>query len=93
MAVLVTCKNDEDPIKNEVAIDRATFSPLYVYHRVLTMSQCEWILYESGHKFFFSSGLYESVTDSLCVWFAQDGWESQTAVLDRLEAGEYFIFV
>ena len=28
MAVLVTCKIDEDPIKSEVAIIRTTFSPL-----------------------------------------------------------------
>ena len=28
MAVLVTCKYDEDPIRNEVAILRTTFSPI-----------------------------------------------------------------
>ena len=28
MAVLVSGKNDEDPIKSEVAIDQTTFSPL-----------------------------------------------------------------
>ena len=30
MSVPVTCMFDEDPIKNEVAIIRTTFSPLYV---------------------------------------------------------------
>ena len=29
MAVLVTCKYDKDPIKNEIAILRTTFSPLW----------------------------------------------------------------
>ena len=31
MPVRVICKFDEDSIKNEVAIVRTTFSPLYVY--------------------------------------------------------------
>ena len=34
MPVLVICKFDEDPIKNEVAIIRTTFSLLYVYDRL-----------------------------------------------------------
>ena len=34
MPVLITCKFDEDPIKNEVAIVCTTFSPLYVYGRL-----------------------------------------------------------
>ena len=31
MRVLVICKFDEDPIRNEVSISKTTFSPLYVY--------------------------------------------------------------
>ena len=31
MVVLVTCKNKEDPIKNEGARVLSTFSPVYVY--------------------------------------------------------------
>ena len=36
-------------------------------HRVLTMSQCEWILYESGHSFLMKASriLYPTVPDSL----------------------------
>ena len=34
MPVLITCKFDEDPIKNEVASFRTTFSPLHVYRRL-----------------------------------------------------------
>ena len=34
MPDLVICKLDEDSIKNEVAIVRTTFSPLYVYGRL-----------------------------------------------------------
>ena len=36
-------------------------------HRVLTMSQCEWILYESGHSFLMKASriLYQTVPDSL----------------------------
>ena len=30
MVVLVTCKNEEDPIKNEVARVATTFSPLII---------------------------------------------------------------
>ena len=52
------------------------------------MSQCEWILYESGHKFFMKASqiLYAFVLLNM-------GWESQTAVLKRLEASNHFIFV
>ena len=52
------------------------------------MSQCENILYESGHKFFMKASqiLYVFVLGNM-------GWESVTAVLERLEAGKYFIFV
>ena len=34
------------------------------------MSQCEWILYESGPKFFMKATriLYQSVSDSLQCW-------------------------
>ena len=32
MPILIICKFDEDPIKNEVAIVR-TFSPIYDYER------------------------------------------------------------
>ena len=49
------------------------------------MSQCEWILYESGHKFLMKA--------SQILVLLNMGWERQTAVLDRLEAGEQFIFV
>ena len=31
MVVLITCKNEEDPIKNEGTSVLTTFSPLYVY--------------------------------------------------------------
>ena len=34
ITVLVICKFDEDPNKNEVAIVRTTFSPSYVYGRL-----------------------------------------------------------
>ena len=52
------------------------------------MSQCEWILFESGHKFFMKASqiLYASVLLNM-------GWESQTAVLEHLEAAKHFIFV
>ena len=39
MAVLVTCKIDEDPIKSEVAIVRTTFSPLKVYGKIFHRSK------------------------------------------------------
>ena len=44
------------------------------------MSQCEWILYESGHKFFMKASqiLYGFVLLNM-------GWESQTAVLGHLQ--------
>ena len=52
------------------------------------MSQCEWILYESGHKFFIkvSQILYAFVLLNI-------GWESQIAVLEHLETGKQFMFV
>ena len=52
------------------------------------MSQCEWTLYESRHKFFMKASqiLYVFVLFNM-------GWESQTAVLERLEVGKHFIFV
>ena len=52
------------------------------------MSQGEWILYESGHKFFMKASqiLYAFVLLNI-------GLESQTAVLERLEAGKHFIFI
>ena len=31
MYVLVICKADEDPIRNDVSINQTIFSPLYVY--------------------------------------------------------------
>ena len=31
MAVLITCKFEDDPLKSEVAIASTTCSPLYVY--------------------------------------------------------------
>ena len=36
------------------------------------MSQNEWILYESGHKFFMKASqiLYQAVTDSLQCWLS-----------------------
>ena len=55
---------------------------------VLSMSQCEWILYESGHKFLMKAShiLYAFVLLNM-------GCESQTAVLERLNAGKHIIFV
>ena len=49
------------------------------------MSQCEWIHYESCHKFFMKTSqiLYVFVLLNL-------GWESQTAVLECLEVGKHF---
>ena len=46
------------------------------------------MLYVSGHKFFIKASqiLYVSVLLNM-------GWDSQTAVLERLEAGKHFIFV
>ena len=63
-------------------------SRLYRYHRVLIMSQCEWILYESGHKFFMKASqiLYAFVLLNM-------GLKSQTAVSEHLEAGKHFIFI
>ena len=34
MIVFIICKFDEDPIENEVAFARTSFSPLFVYGRV-----------------------------------------------------------
>ena len=51
------------------------------------MSQYEWNLYESCHKFFImkaSQILYAFV-------FLNMGRESKTAVLEHLEAGKHFI--
>ena len=52
------------------------------------MSQCEWILYESGNKFFMKASqiLYVFILLNM-------RWESQTAVLEHLDAGKHFIFV
>ena len=52
------------------------------------MSQCEWILYESGHKFFMKASqiLYGFVLLYI-------GLASQIAVLEHLETGKHFIFV
>ena len=52
------------------------------------MLQCEWILYESGHKFFMkaSQTLFAFVLLKL-------GWKSQTAVFERLESGKHFTSV
>ena len=52
------------------------------------MSQCDRIRYESGHKFFMKASQILYVFGLLNM-----GWESQTAVSERLEAGEHFIFV
>ena len=43
------------------------------YHRVLIRTQCEWILYESCHKFFMKASriLYQTVTNSLQCWCAR----------------------
>ena len=49
------------------------------------MSQCEWILYESGHKFFMK-GTRILYTFSLLKMV----WESQTAVLEHFEDYEYY---
>ena len=59
-----------------------------LHHRVLTMSHCEWIIYESGHQFFMKASqiLYAFVLPNM-------RWESQTAVLEHLEAFRQFIFV
>ena len=49
------------------------------------MSQCEWILYESGHKFFVKGS-------RILYTFAllKMAWESQTAVLEHFEDDEYY---
>ena len=49
------------------------------------MSQCEWILYESGHKFFVKGS-------RILYTFAllKMAWESQTAVLEHFEDVEYY---
>ena len=39
MPVLVSCKFDEDPIKNEGAIVSTTFSPLWVYGKIFRRSR------------------------------------------------------
>ena len=46
------------------------------HHRVLFMSQCEWILYESGHKFFMKA------SQILYVFVLLN--------IERLEAGKNF---
>ena len=52
------------------------------------MSQCEWILYESGHKFFVKGS-------RILYTFAllKMAWESQTAVLEHFEDDEWLLFV
>ena len=57
------------------------------------MSQCEWILYESGHKFFMKASQILYVFVLLNKRSGILGWESQTAILERLEADKHFIFV
>ena len=52
------------------------------------MSQCEWIIFESGRNFFMKASLILHVFVLLNM-----GWESQTVVLKRLEAVKHFIFV
>ena len=49
------------------------------------MSECEWILYESGHKFFVKGS-------RILYTFAllKMAWESQTAVLEHFEDDEYY---
>ena len=49
------------------------------------MSQCEWIVYESGNKFFVKGS-------RILYTFAllKMAWESQTAVLEHFEDGEYY---
>ena len=49
------------------------------------MSQCEWILYESGHNFFVKGSriLYTFALLNMA-------WESQTAVLEHFEDDEYY---
>ena len=49
------------------------------------MSQCEWILYESGHKFFVKGSLILYTFALLTM-----AWESQTAVLEHFEDDEYY---
>ena len=46
------------------------------------MTQCEWILYESGHEFFMKASqiLYQTVTDFLQCWGSP---------LQRTENGNY----
>ena len=52
------------------------------------MSQCEWILYESGHKFFVKGS-------RILYTFAllKMAWESQTAVLEHFEDDEYYLYI
>ena len=53
------------------------------------MSQCEWIVYESGHKFFVKGS-------RIFYTFAllKMAWESQTAVLDHFEDdGYYYLYI
>ena len=57
------------------------------------MSQCEWILFESGHKFFMKASQILYVFVLLNKRSGTLGWESQTAILERLEADKHFIFV
>ena len=52
------------------------------------MSQCEWILYESGHKF-FTKGSRILYTFALLNM----GWESQTAVFELFEDDEYYLYI
>ena len=49
------------------------------------MSQCEWILYESVHKFFMKGSriLYTFALFSM-------GWESQTGVSEDFEGDKYY---
>ena len=55
------------------------------------MSQCEWILYESSRKFFMKASQILYVL--FFILLLNVGWESQIAVLERLEAGNHSIFI
>ena len=57
-------------------------------HRVLTLIQCEWILYESCHKFFMKA-------TQIFMHFVllNIGWENQTVVSESFEPGKYYIYI
>ena len=69
MAVLITCKSDEDLIKNEIAIVQKTFSKIYGASRTTLM-----LIVETGPK--------SNLTEILCLSsFGVDSIKIEVAIV------------